>query len=94
MSLQEMIADSETSSNAVLWTQKVLDCRRKYATIVLEAFSSDRLFLQAMNQAFEVRALSAALCWPLVPASYCRLARAPFIGRQLSHGDGRLMPLQ
>ena len=39
----------------MVWTQKVLDCRRKYAAIVNDAFSSDRLFLQAMNQAFEVR---------------------------------------
>jgi hypothetical protein len=64
--VQELIQDTETAGNAVVWTQKVLDCRRKYAAIVTDAFSSDRLFLQAMNQAFEVRAPSCAQR-PLVP---------------------------
>lgn len=38
-----------------MFTQRVLDLRRKYATIVADAFNGDRLFLQAVNHAFEVR---------------------------------------
>ena len=41
--------------NAEAFTQRVLDLRDKYTRIISEAFSSDRLFLQALNASFEVR---------------------------------------
>ena len=52
--MQELVQDGEVSKDAVVFTQSVLDLRRKYATIVAEAFNGDRLFLQAVNHAFEV----------------------------------------
>jgi hypothetical protein len=53
--MQELVNDSEVSKDAVVFTQKVLDLRKKFMTIVTKSFNSDRLFLQAINQAFEVR---------------------------------------
>eukprot|EP00892_Ulva_mutabilis_P012681 jgi/Ulvmu1/9786/UM056_0026.1 len=50
---QELVQDGEASKDAVVFSQRVLDLRRKYATIVSEAFNGDRLFLQAVNHAFE-----------------------------------------
>lgn len=55
--VQELVQDGEVSKDPVVFTQRVLDLRRKYAAIVADAFNGDRLFLQAVNHAFEVRHL-------------------------------------
>lgn len=68
--VQKMVAESEAVKDAVAFTQKVLDARSKYMRIISEAFAGDRVFTQALNSSFEVRAPFAPH-----PVGWCTLDR-------------------
>lgn len=74
---QTMVAENEAAKerNAEGFTQAVLDLRDKYTTIINDAFASDRLFLQALNASFEVRAVCCCAWERRVGATLLEISR-------------------
>mmetsp|Transcript_27729 Transcript_27729/g.70664 ORF Transcript_27729/g.70664 Transcript_27729/m.70664 type:complete len:735 (-) Transcript_27729:440-2644(-) len=50
---RQLVTDPERSKDPVEFVQKLLDMREKYETAIVRAFSEDKTFRNALNQAFE-----------------------------------------
>lgn len=69
--MQKLVAEAETGREAAAFTQRALDLRAKFMALLSDAFNGDRLFLQALHSAFEVRLITATRSLVLEAAASC-----------------------